>query len=70
MTLEHIEAMDKEILTCKDVAPLLGCNPYSLHGAAQSAPEKLGFPVIVMGTRVKIPRRPFIAFMKGAATGG
>lgn len=64
-TLEEIELMDKETLTCKDVAPLLNCHPYNLHGAAQSAPERLGFPVIVMGSRVKIPRRAFLEFMKG-----
>ena len=64
MTLKEIEESSKEVLTCKDVAPLLQCNPATLHMQAQKAPKKLGFPVIVMGSRVKIPRRPFLAYMK------
>jgi hypothetical protein len=28
------------------------------------APYMLGFPVIVAGRRVKIPKRPFIRFMR------
>lgn len=68
MTLKEIEESSKEVLTCKDVAPLLQCNPATLHMQATKAPKKLGFPVIVMGSRVKIPRRPFLAYMKEAKT--
>lgn len=64
-TLEELEALDREILTCQDVAPLLGASPHVLHTQAEAAPEKLGFPVIVMASRVKIPRRAFIRFMRG-----
>ena len=65
MTLDEIEKSDKEVLTCQDVAPLLKCNPATLHMQAMKAPKRLGFPVIVMGSRVKIPKRPFIAYLKG-----
>ena len=64
MTLKEIEESSKEVLTCSDVAPVLKCNPATLHMQAMKAPKKLGFPVIVMGSRVKIPRRPFLAYMK------
>ena len=64
MTLKEIEESGKEVLTCSDVAPVLKCNPATLHMQAMKAPKKLGFPVIVMGSRVKIPRRPFLDYMK------
>ena len=65
MTLDEIRESSKEVLTCQDVAPVLQCNPATLHMQAVEQPWKLGFPVIVMGSRVKIPRRPFLKFMEG-----
>jgi len=65
MTLEQLEALDTEVLTCAQVAPVIGSNGATLHAQAVSNPEKLGFPVIVTASRVKIPRRAFIRFMKG-----
>lgn len=65
MTLLDLEKLDKPMLTVKDIAPLLGANPYSIHCQAQANPKKLGFPVIVMGRRVRIPKEGFIKFMKG-----
>lgn len=64
MTLKEIEESTKEVLTCQDVSAVLKCNPATLHMQAMKAPQFLGFPVIVMGSRVKIPRRPFINYMK------
>lgn len=66
MTLEQIKQSNKDILTCADVSKVLKCNPYSLHMQAQQRPETLGFPVICMGNRVKIPRKPFIQFIEGS----
>lgn len=63
MTLHDLENMTKEMLTPSDVAGVLGCNAYTLTLQAKADPAKLGFPVIVMGTRVRIPRRPFINFV-------
>ena len=65
MTLAELEALPTEVLTCQQIAPILGANPATIHGQATDRPELLGFPVIVMGRRVKIPKRPFIAFMRG-----
>ena len=68
MTLQEIENSTKEVLTCADVAPVLQCNPATLHMQAIEQPWRLGFPVIVMGNRVKIPRKPFLNFMNGGTT--
>jgi len=65
MTLEELEDLPTEILTCQQIAPLLGANPATIHGQATDRPELLGFPVIVMGRRVKIPKAAFIRFMRG-----
>lgn len=65
MTLDEMARLDREILTCQDVAPILGANPATLHTQAVSRPELLGFPVVVAGNRVKIPRTAFIRFMRG-----
>lgn len=63
MTLAEIEATEKEALTCADVAPVLGIAQYTLHRYIMEYPERIGFPVVIIGNRVKIPRRPFLSFM-------
>lgn len=63
MTLEQIKTSEKPFLLATDVAPLLGCNPHFIRRAAHDAPELLGFDVSVLGSRVLIPRKPFLAFI-------
>lgn len=63
-TLAELEALPGEVLTCQQIAPILGANPATIHGQAVEMPEKLGFPVIVMGRRVKIPKQPFVRFLR------
>ena len=63
-TLAELEALPGEVLTCQQIAPILGANPATIHGQAVDRPEKLGFPVIVMGSRVKIPKQPFVRFLR------
>lgn len=65
MTLAEIEALPSEVLTCQQIAPVLGANPATIHLQATDRPELLGFPVIVMGSRVKVPKAAFIRFMRG-----
>ena len=56
--------MDTNILLASDIAPFLGVDPQDIRGQAKKDPSKLGFPVIVMGSRVKIPKEGFVHFMK------
>lgn len=70
MTLEQIEQLQTEVLTCKQIAPIIHANAYALHLQAQEDASKLGFPVIMHGNQVRIPRRAFINFMKGEPNGG
>lgn len=63
LTLEDIRVSDKAFLLCSEVAPVLGSDPNTIRWQAHHAPEKLGFPVVVLRSRVKIPRIPFINFI-------
>ena len=64
-TLAEIEAIPCEVLTCQQVSRVLCAGAYYLHEQAMKDPTKLGFPVIVHGTRVKIPKSAFVEFMRG-----
>lgn len=65
MTLEDIKTMDREMLTPAIVAEVINGDAQKIRMQARERPELLGFPVIVYGSRVKIPRRAFIRYMDG-----
>lgn len=65
MTLKDIETMDREMLTPSIVAAVIGCNPQLLRIQARECPQALGFPTVIVGKRVKIPRAGFIAYCQG-----
>lgn len=65
MTLQDIRAMDKEFITPDTASRILGCDPQYIRVTAREAKEDLGFPVVLIKSRVKIPRKAFIQFMEG-----
>lgn len=67
MTLSEIENYERDWLTPAQVAPVLGTDPMWIRWQAKRDPSKLGFPVVVISTRTKIPRLPFLNFMRGKA---
>jgi len=64
MTLADVEKIPKDILTINDVAPYLSVDPNVIRWQAHNEPEKLGFPVIVSKSRVKIPRDAFVFYCR------
>ncbi len=62
--LEDIEALNKAMLFPADVSEYLRCNPYSINIQAKEDAKKLGFPVVIIGTRVLIPKDGFINYMR------
>lgn len=60
MTLEEIKRSDKAYLTPTDIAQVVGCDPHTIRIIARDNPEGLGFPVMRIKTRTKIPRIPFL----------
>ena len=65
MTIDEIVRSDKVILTPADVAEAIHAEPQVIRLQAREDPSVFGFPVIVVGKRVKIPRIPFIQFICG-----
>jgi hypothetical protein len=65
MTLQELKTLDKDIITPAIAAQVIGCDPHYIRVAAHQCPEQLGFPVIVMGTRTRIPRLAFVKFLEG-----
>ena len=63
--LDRIDALDKEMLVPTDVAKYLGCSAYTINIATRDGRNPFPFPVIRMGTRVRIPKIPFIKAMRG-----
>lgn len=63
MTYQEILESDKDFLIPKDLAKVLGCDPYTINVQAKEDASKLGFPVVMIGTRVRVPRLAFIRWM-------
>lgn len=63
MTLKELRELEREYLTADQIAGVLGSDPQTIRTAARADPQRLGFPVIVIGSRVKIPRVPFLRYM-------
>lgn len=64
MTIQQIEESKKIYLIPDEIAEIMEADPASIRRQAQDDPSKLGFPVVVIGTRVKIPRAGFLFFLK------
>lgn len=65
MTLDEIRNSTKEVLTPADIAPVLRADAQDIRLQAKLNPERLGFNVAVIGTRVKVPRLAFVRWMEG-----
>lgn len=63
--LERIAALDKAMLVPTDVAKYLGCSAYTINIATRDGKNPFPFPVIRLGSRVKIPKTPFLKIMRG-----
>lgn len=65
LSIADLERMDNPIITAAQAAPFVSMDPNTIRRQARRDPTRLGFQVIVAGNRVKIPRLPFIQFIKG-----
>lgn len=70
MTLAQIKAIDREYLLPREVAAVLGTTDQGIRVWARQCPEKLGFNVCVIGSRVKISKASFVAWCEGRVTDG
>ena len=65
MTIQEIRATEKAFLTCAEIAPAIGSDPHALRIEARKRDCRLGFPVMLIGNRVKIPVAGFINWYEG-----
>lgn len=70
MTIQELQQSEKVYVNAEDVAGLLNVNPHYIRLQAHADKTKLGFPVIVTGRRVRIPRVPLLQMLGYAATEG
>ena len=63
MTLQELLKSSKIWITPADVSSVLQCDPQCIRVQAQKDPSMLGYPVIVIGSRVRIPRIPFLKYL-------
>lgn len=64
MSFDELIESTRPIVTMADIAPILDADAQFLRQQATKDPAKLGFPVIVVGSHVKVPRLGFIHYMK------
>jgi hypothetical protein len=62
-SIQDIIALERDYLTPAEIAGVLGSDPQTIRVAARTEPKRLGFPVVVIGSRVKIPRTAFLRYM-------
>lgn len=67
-TLEDIEKIDAPILLPRHIAGYLRCAQYTINCQAKQDASKLGFPVIMTGSRIKIPKEGFLNYCRGKET--
>lgn len=63
MTLEEMKLYPRAYLVPAQVAAVLGMSAQTVRMMARA--ERLPFPAIVTRSRVRIPTKPFIAYMEG-----
>ena len=63
--LDRIESLPKAMLVPTDICKYLGCSAYTINVATRDGKNPCPFPVIRMGTRVRIPKEPFLKAMRG-----
>lgn len=51
-------------LSAAEVSKVIGCDPNSLREQARVDPSRLGFPVCVMGSVVRVPKDGFVHWYK------
>lgn len=61
--VQAIRESDEICITPDMAAQVIGCNPQWIRQMARTDPAKLGFRVVQIKSRTKIPRVPFLRYM-------
>ena len=63
LSLQELIDSEKECFGPDDICGVLGVNPHNIRLAAKQRPDLLGFEFFFIGTRMKIPKIPFLRKM-------
>lgn len=61
--IQAIRGSEEPCITPAMAAPVIGCSPEWIRYMAKTDPAKLGFRVIQIKSRTKIPRLPFLRYL-------
>ena len=64
MTIEDLIRSELVFVNPADIAGILHCDAQQIRVEARREPCRLGFPVVVVGHRVRIPREAFLKYLK------
>ena len=68
-TLKDIESINRSMLSIMDICDYLECDPHvfrmTVRDDKKHHTDSLGFPVMILGNRIKIPKDAFVQAMKG-----
>ena len=67
MTYDQLRQSTEDFVSAADIAEILRYDPQALRTQAHTKPEQLGFPVTVVGTRCRFPRKAFLQYLDGEA---
>ena len=63
MTINDLKNSTAIFVKPADIAPILGCDAQSIRRQAKQDASQLGFPVICLGSRIRIPRTRFLEYL-------
>ncbi len=66
LTLDEIEALPREYLTVKEVVSVMGISRHSFYKQR----GKMPFTVLRVSRNYRIPKRPFIEYMRTGRSSG
>lgn len=67
MTLEELRNDKSEFIFASHICPdIIPCNPNSFRREVRKNPDKIPFPVLIIGVKLYIGRRGFLAFLDAA----
>ncbi len=61
--LAELKASDKIWITPAEAAPFLQCDPNYIRRCAKDSPDKLGFQILMINSRIKINRKSFLSYL-------
>ena len=61
--LEALKSDNRIFVDADDIAPVLESNPQDIRDTAQVDVHQLGYPATLVKSRLKIPRKRFLAWL-------